>query len=71
MYACLKIFRDKFGMTLEETRDIINKNTNSIKISTMFISRFIKKMIRSFGEKDDEWDSLNEGDDDNDDSEYK
>lgn len=55
LYAMLKYGRDN-GLTLEQLRDEINKRTTNIKISYMFISRFLKKMVRVLGEKDDEWD---------------
>jgi len=55
LYACFKILRDKMGLTLEQMRDEINKNTFGIKISYMFISRFIRRMMKTFGDREDEW----------------
>lgn len=63
LYACFKIFRDKFGLGLVDMKDLINKNTLTIKISHVFIFRFIKRMINLLGEKENEWDlDINEQD---------
>lgn len=55
LYAMFKIARDKFGLEIRQMRDLINENTFNIKISHMFIVRFIKKTIQQFNLKEDEW----------------
>jgi len=55
LYATLKILRDDYGMSLENMRDKINKHTLNIKISYMFIARFIKKTLKLFNLDEDEW----------------
>jgi hypothetical protein len=56
LYACLKIMRDKFGYTLQQTADFINEHTFNIKISETFVRRFIKRTLATFNQREDEWD---------------
>jgi hypothetical protein len=56
LYACLKILRDKFGFSLRGMADEINKHTLNIKISHVFLQRFIKKTLTTFNQKENEWD---------------
>lgn len=70
MYAFLKILRDKFGMSLDNIRDETNKNTINIKISSMYLSRFVHRVIKMFHLSKDEWDldiEDTEGDEDDED----
>lgn len=63
LYAIIKILRDKYGYSLEKMRDEINQNTFSIKISMMFLSRFIRRMIQKNDVNEKEWeDDLPDGD---------
>lgn len=64
LYSCIKSLRDKYGLSLMDMKNLINENTFSIKISHVFLHRFINKMSKLFGEKNDEWDEdINEEDD--------
>lgn len=56
LYASLKVLRDKFGLGLREMQELINQNTLNIKISHIFLFRFIKKTMQQFNIAEDEWD---------------
>jgi KaiC/GvpD/RAD55 family RecA-like ATPase len=61
LYALIQLVRDKVGLSLETMAQEINKRTFEIKISTMFLSRYIKKMVNTFGDKQmDEWELTTE-----------
>lgn len=53
MYASLKILREQAG-GLEKLRDNINARTIFVKISSMFLSRFFKRMRRLFDEEEED-----------------
>lgn len=55
LYAYVKILKNKFGILPSQQTVLINENTRSIKVSEMFLSRFIKKMKRAFNEDEGEW----------------
>lgn len=55
LYSCLIIFRDNYGLGLRAIRDLINKNTISIKISHVFLHRFIQKAVKTLGDDKDAW----------------
>lgn len=66
LYAMFKMARDKFGLTLEQIRDEINSRTFNIKISYMFIARFIKRTLKLFNQDEDEWElDINDADEEN------
>lgn len=54
LYSLIKIMRLQ-GYSPERMAEEINKHTAHIKISYMFIMRFIKKMSKLFNEAKDEW----------------
>lgn len=56
LYATLKILRDKYGLGLREMQDLINQNTLNIKVSHVFLFRFIKRTLKLFNIEEDEWD---------------
>jgi hypothetical protein len=57
-YALMRIVKEQTNASLDKLRDLINDKTFNIKISTMFLSRFYKKMRRIFGEdNEDEWET--------------
>jgi len=55
LYASLLALRDKFGLNLVQIREEINQRTTNIKISGMFLTRFIQKTLRTLNKKEDEW----------------
>lgn len=54
-YALLKICLDKTGWSKEELRKTINKYAKDIKISDMFLPRFIIRMVKRLRDKDYDW----------------
>jgi hypothetical protein len=55
LYSCLVGLRDKYGLNIEEMKNLINQNTINLKISRDFVSRFIKKTLKTFNQNEDEW----------------
>lgn len=56
LYATLKILRDTYGWGLRQMSEEINKNTLSIKVSYVFLQRFIQRTLSTFNQRTDEWD---------------